>query len=578
VKGSSTRGPVALVAIAVLLLGIIVGTAQADLSVCTQHSANPAYFSPNGDKVQDATTISYTLAESAHVKLTILNSASATVRTLVSANRAASSVPYRVVFNGRDQSGRALPNGVYRYSLVCRNAKGTQTVSGRIVIDRIRPVLYGLGMSPGVFWPNGDGYRDVTSVKYRLSQTTLVGLRATTYSGKTVRYFSSVWQQPGTFARGWDGKNGSGTPLGFGSYRMIVSSRDLAGNSSRTTLGVYISPFSDIIREPATFRSHILSLINHKALSISGDGWFTGRADGTFAPSSYMRRGDLAVSLVKAFGWQNETASIAFSDLPTSSPLHKYAALAVEHGVMGYQNSTTKEFGAATPISAATAMIGIVKGMGLSSLAANIRAQDTATPSRNGYMVVAGNLGLRYSYTRIFPSRAYNRREMSLSLDKMLHLPAWKIDRMKALFGPAAAQPIVQTAKQKAVTNASRQLIGYPYVWGGESFSEGGFDCSGFVYYVFRTRLGYSIQRTSAAAGADNRYPRITRVSALRPADTVYFRAAGGNYINHTGIYLGNGYFIHSTRSRGGVSIDRFDPVNDSYWVEQFAGGRRIVR
>jgi len=198
-------------------------------------------------------------------------------------------------------------------------------------------------------------------------------------------------------------------------------------------------------------------------------------------------------------------------------------------------------------------------------------------PSYAPYMVIAGDLGLRWRYTGIWPNSTYNRREFALSMNERLHLSSWQTDKMKALFGSAAAKRIAQSRKQCAITNTARQLIGYPYVWGGDSFSEGGFDCSGFTYQVLHNKLGYRLQRTSYDAAADGRYPRIRSISALKPGDTVYFTTISTGRIGHTGIYLGNGYFIHSTRSRGGISIDRFDRRHDSYWVEQFAWGRRII-
>ncbi len=561
---------------ALLTVFLPAASGWADPTICTSHSASPLYFSPNGDKVQDATTISYILAQSARVKLTIENSASQTVRTLVNTSLAAQATPYRSVFNGKSQTGASLPDGWYHYVLTCTNGSGTQTLTRNVVIDRVPPALGAVTVWPSSFWPNGDGFRDTSSARYTLGQKTLVGMRVTTSGGTTVRWIGSVWQPAGSGLRTWDGKNASGAAVPYGYYRMLLAARDSAGNATRKTLSVLVAPFGDIMRVGDAFRSPVLSLVSHRVLASHGDGWFTGRDDSTFGPYSAMRRGDLAVALVKSFGWQNETPTVTFSDLPTSSSLYKYASIAAKHGVVPYATST-RTFAASTQTSAMTAMVGIVKGMGLAQLAANIRAQDTATPSYIGYSVLAGDMGLRYRYTGIFPAGAYNRREMAFSLDKRLHLASYKIDQMRALFGSVAAKPIVQSAKQRAITNAARQLIGYPYVWGGESFAEGGFDCSGFTYYVYRSKLGYDIQRTSASAGADSRYPRITRIGYLKPGDLVFFLAAGGSYINHMGLYLGNGYFIHSTRSRGGVSIDRFDSANDSYWVGQFWGGRRII-
>lgn len=571
------RASILSIAAAALLAGSLVpvrGLAAA--AICTSTFARPVFFSPNGDGVKDVTKVYYTIAVKAHVKLTVLNSAGTTVRTLVNADRTASSNPYVVTFNGRDRSGNALPDGSYKYVLVCTNGDGSQTLSKPIVIDRVRPSLGSLAAIPRVFWPNGDGFRDKVAAVYRLSELTLVGLRVRTPAGTTVRYAGYVWQQPGSRSRVWDGRNGSGRIQPYGSYRMLVAARDRAGNAVRKTLAITISPFTDISGQSVTFRGRILAMVQHKVLAPHGTGWYTGRSNATFGPYSRLRRGDLAVGVVKALGWQNEVPSgVTFSDLPTTSPLYKYAAIAVRHHVMSYANAQTKTFAPWSYASAASSMVAIVRGMGLAQLAANIRAQDTQTPAYIGYSAIAGDMGLRWRFTPIFPRSAYNRREFTFSLSEKIHMDSYYVDKVKALFGPAA-KTIVQSRRQRAVTNTARQLIGYPYVWGGESFSEGGFDCSGFIYYVYHSKLGYSIQRTAADAGADRRYPKISRAN-LKPGDTIYFLSASRSHINHTGLYLGNGYFIHSTRSRGGISIDRFDSRYDSYWIDQFAWGRRII-
>lgn len=91
-----------------------------------------------------------------------------------------------------------------------------------------------------------------------------------------------------------------------------------------------------------------------------------------------------------------------------------------------------------------------------------------------------------------------------------------------------------------AAVNVAKRYIGTPYVYGGES--PGGFDCSGFVQYVFR-QIGHSLPRTASAQ------QRSTyRVSNPRPGDLVFF----GNPAYHVGIYVGNGKII-SARKPGTV-------------------------
>jgi cell wall-associated NlpC family hydrolase len=75
-----------------------------------------------------------------------------------------------------------------------------------------------------------------------------------------------------------------------------------------------------------------------------------------------------------------------------------------------------------------------------------------------------------------------------------------------------------------------------------------GFDCSGFVSYVFK-KFGITLQRTSAGMGNGG---KPVEKSALKPGDLVFFDTNGGlNRINHVGIYIGDGKFIHASSYLG---------------------------
>ena len=102
------------------------------------------------------------------------------------------------------------------------------------------------------------------------------------------------------------------------------------------------------------------------------------------------------------------------------------------------------------------------------------------------------------------------------------------------------------SAGSSAAIDIAKRYIGTPYVFGGTSPS--GFDCSGFVQYVY-AQLGVSLPRTASAQAQSG-----TRVSAseARPGDIISFTGAGGVY--HNGLYVGDGKMIDSPRS--GKSID----------------------
>ncbi len=117
-----------------------------------------------------------------------------------------------------------------------------------------------------------------------------------------------------------------------------------------------------------------------------------------------------------------------------------------------------------------------------------------------------------------------------------------------------------------SIISLSMNYIGVPYVFGGTS--PYGFDCSGYVQYVF-ANAGISIPRT-----ADVQYDFGTPISTteLVSGDLVFFSTYTYG-ASHVGIYLGDNKFIHASSSRG-VTIDS---LGSSYWSSHYIGARRIL-
>ena len=115
------------------------------------------------------------------------------------------------------------------------------------------------------------------------------------------------------------------------------------------------------------------------------------------------------------------------------------------------------------------------------------------------------------------------------------------------------------------VIGTALALRGTPYRNGGADLN--GFDCSGFVWYVF-SRHGLAMPRTVA-----EQYEVGGKVKAdeMRPGDLVFFRTAGRG-ASHVGIALGDGGFVHAPSSTGVVRVER---LSASYWSERFLGARR---
>ena len=125
--------------------------------------------------------------------------------------------------------------------------------------------------------------------------------------------------------------------------------------------------------------------------------------------------------------------------------------------------------------------------------------------------------------------------------------------------------PVAESAPAGAVMAQAYSLIGVPYRRGGTS-PEAGFDCSGFVQYVFHS-AGVDLPRSAMTQFAIGE--QTTR-DDLRTGDLVFFRSGRGW---HVGIYSGSGNFIHSANSRDRVKVT---PLAAPYFSRSFLGARRI--
>lgn len=100
--------------------------------------------------------------------------------------------------------------------------------------------------------------------------------------------------------------------------------------------------------------------------------------------------------------------------------------------------------------------------------------------------------------------------------------------------------------------NEATKYIGTPYKWGGTDLRSG-VDCSGFVQELYK-QFGIRLPRT-AEEQAMMGIP-VARLDQLEIGDRLYFTDGARVRITHTGIYIGNGYFIHSSKSNGGVATE----------------------
>jgi cell wall-associated NlpC family hydrolase len=243
----------------------------------------------------------------------------------------------------------------------------------------------------------------------------------------------------------------------------------------------------------------------------------------------------------------------------------------------------------------------LVQQLGLADVAAQVRAvakaAGLAPPGRFGTEVVARYLGLRFNHPaaddrlELFPTDPITRAEAAWSLAQLVgpDVP-WRVQAARDALSTFAL-PAYTPAQRQALTIAVSR-IGFPYVWGGEAdttFSpltgpqvHGGFDCSGFVWRVFKLSglpAGAQIRGRTAAQMAGE-IPKRDRVAPpdVAPGDILFFGSAGFRLrateanVTHAGIALSPEWAINS--SSQGVYVL---PLTSGWLHDSFVWARRVL-
>ena len=240
----------------------------------------------------------------------------------------------------------------------------------------------------------------------------------------------------------------------------------------------------------------------------------------------------------------------------------------------------------------------LVGALGLSDAASafarGARAAGLAVPSRFGTEVVARLLGLRLNHPasedalELRPQDTATRAEAAYSVAQVLHLSDWQVSSLESAAASFALPSLSDW--QRRILNTAVSKIGMPYIWGGESddaetafgvSSRGGYDCSGFVWRVYKLEWYpgegqlASMLRGRTTYEMSGEVPASKRIgfAKLQPADVIFFGDRGPRskpaQVGHMGIYLGNGWFIHS--SEYGVAVAQLA----GWYRNEFAWGRR---
>lgn len=226
-----------------------------------------------------------------------------------------------------------------------------------------------------------------------------------------------------------------------------------------------------------------------------------------------------------------------------------------------------------------------------------LQAAGLKPPANTGTEAVARLLGLRLNHPanednlELLPFQPATRAEAAWSFAQLLHLDQWATDSVQQA-ADAFTLPELTDWQRKILTTAIH-YVGYPYVWGGTSPSAetpagvpapGGFDCSGFVWRVYKLtpyagegRLASVLRgRTTYQMSGEVPHRQLLPAAKLQPADVMFFGAHGPSSkpseVDHTGLYLGGGWFVQS--SGEGVTLLPFD----GWYTHSFAWARRPLR
>jgi cell wall-associated NlpC family hydrolase len=219
------------------------------------------------------------------------------------------------------------------------------------------------------------------------------------------------------------------------------------------------------------------------------------------------------------------------------------------------------------PVAVATPVQNTVTKIEITGDKVNIRkepstkASKVVTVTRGRVAEVLGRkdewFKIRFTHGTIgWVHRDFVKFTQSDAVDRVVAAPA----------APQATPKAIPLGKADGLISTAKDQLGVRYSWGGTSRS--GFDCSGFVQYVF-AKHGVKLPRTALSQSGVGQ--KVARAD-LQAGDLVFFITRGSR-VSHVGIYVDSGKFIHASSGGGRV---RIDALSTSYYAKRYAGARRV--
>jgi cell wall-associated NlpC family hydrolase len=336
--------------------------------------------------------------------------------------------------------------------------------------------------------------------------------------------------------------------------------------------------------------------------------WLQDFGTATFRPESPLLRRHLARAAVLAFAPTDPPdPAITFADLPPSDPFHRYANVAVKRGWMAAPGGLFIPDGTVSKTDLDRALVRAL-GLGpeIDGLNAIRTADGAALAHPDGFaeMILALQLGLHHNHPtsaearELLPASAVRRADGAFALWRAYG--ARGTSRITALARYRTVILPAMTPTRRRVVEFALSYTGYPYLYAGEWHTptpnsyccgkqpQGGFDCSGFAWWVlrkpgqgwdntaFRPYVGWRLDERASRDMARATKQKLS-LKRSRPTDLMLFDGDGGKRrsgVNHAGVYLGAGWMIHSSSGRDGVSIDW---VRQGWYRDRFVWSRRVV-
>ncbi len=377
--------------------------------------ATPGAFSPNGDGVRDTATLHAGLSGNDDWTVAVSDAGGTLVDSFSGTGRTAAAV-----WNGRDDQGRPLPDGVYTAVFSATSAHGTaRTASLHVRLDTVPPTVSALQLSSGVISPNGDHLADSARLGFTLSETSSVVLVVRNAHGTVVRSLAPVICHAGAAALSWDGKVSGPAGLAAapdGAYSLTLQATDAAGNATTVTrdlvvndtLGhprlapAWLSPNGDGVDDAATLsyrttRSAKVTVsvcdaagkvVRSVSLGTLASGSHTWSWDGRDASGATLADGEYGVS-VKAVNAIGSVAVAVRAHVDTAPPAAAWSSAAVTmkfgHTVrLGYRVSDALSPSASVTIVVTSAAGKVVKSVTLPAVAVGATTAWAFKPGARG--------------------------------------------------------------------------------------------------------------------------------------------------------------------------------------------------